>query len=193
MDPLGPRRYTRTVLRGYVAELHRLGILDAACARAPPEILPLLENPGRAPSWLGPEAIDEVLKAVDTLRGREAVRELGYHLVKHRGLASVLEPFVHLSLILTGGSPGSLFSRLPVMASLGSRGLEVKWASTGPASGTIHIRCDGPVQDLVWAAWEGMFTYVLELGRRQGTVARARVAPDEKSCEVDVSWEPKAK
>jgi hypothetical protein len=97
MVELGPRRYTRTVLRGYVAELHRLGIFDAACARAPPEILPLLENPGRAPSWLGPEAIDEVLKAVDTLRGREAVRELGYHLVKHRGLASVLEPFVHLA------------------------------------------------------------------------------------------------
>ncbi len=192
MDPLGPRRYTRSVLRGYVAELHRLGIFDATFAGAPPEIAPLLENPGRAPSWLGPEAIDVVLTAVDKFRGREAVRDLGYHLVKHRGLASVLEPFIELSLTLTGRGPGSLFSRLPAIASVGSRGLEVRWVPASPMTGTIHIRCDDPVLDLVWAAWEGMFMYGLELGGRKGTVARARTAADGKSCEVDVSWEPRA-
>jgi len=180
-------------LRGYVSELHRLGIFDAARARASPEILPLLDDPGRAPSWIGPEVIDEVLLSVGALRGRETVREMGYHLVKHRGLGAVLQPFIHLSLSMTGGGPGSLFSRLPAMVSVSSRGLEVRWVPATETSGTIHIRCDGPVQDLVWAAWEGMFTYAIELGGSQGTVARARVAPDEKSCQVDVSWEPKAK
>jgi hypothetical protein len=192
MDKLGPRQYTRSVLRGYVAELHRLGIFDATLASAPPEIAALLEKPGRAPPWLGPEAIDVVLTAVDKFRGREAVRELGYHLMKHRGFASVLEPFIQLSLALTRGGPGSLFPRLPAIVSVSTRGLEMRWVPAGPLNGTVHIRCDDPTLDLVWAAWEGIFVYGLELGGSKGTVARARAAPDGKSCEVDVIWEPRA-
>jgi hypothetical protein len=75
------------------------------------------------------------------------------------------------------------------MASVSTRGLEIKWVETGSSSGTIHIRASEPTPDLAWAAWEGIFVYGLEVARAKGTVARARTAPDGKSCEVDVSWE----
>ena len=179
------------MLRGYVAELGRLGILDQARAQASPEVLPLLEKPERAPSWIGSEAIDEMLLVVGALRGRETAREIGYHMAKDHGFAAALAPVIHVALSIMGGDPGALFSRLPIMTSLSTKGLEVSWVATAPSSGTVRIRASDPTPDLAWAAWEGIFVYGLELASAEGTVARARTAPDGKSCEVDVSWEPR--
>jgi hypothetical protein len=193
MDPLGPRKYTRSVLRSYIAELRRLGILDEARARASPEVLPLLDKAGRAPSWIGPEAIDEVLALVGTLRGRDAVREFSYQTMKGGGFLSMLEPLIHLSLSMLGASPASLFSRAGTMVSVVMHGIEMKWTPGTEASGTMRMRCEEPVPELTWAAWEGVLLWAFDLSGTPGTVAAARPSPDGGSCEVDVSWEQKAK
>jgi hypothetical protein len=194
MDPLGPRRYTRSVLRSYIAELRRLGIFAEARARVSPEVLPLLDDPGRAPKWIGPEAIDEVLAVVGTPpRGREAAREFSYQTMKEGGFPSVLEPLIHLSLSMLGVSPASLFTRAQTMASVVVRGIELKWTSGTEASGTMHMRCDEPLPELTWAAWEGVLLWAFELAATQGIVAAARPSPDRRTCELDVSWEQKAK
>jgi hypothetical protein len=194
MDPLGPRKYTRSVLRSYIAELRRLGILDEARARASPEVLPLLDKAGRAPSWIGPEAIDEALAVVGTPpRGRDAVREFSYQTMKEGGFPSMLEPLIHLSLSMLGASPASLFTRAQTMVSVVMRGIEMKWIPGGEASGAIRMRCEEPVPELTWAAWEGVFLWAFDLSGTHGTVAAARPSSDRRTCEVDVSWEQKAK
>jgi hypothetical protein len=194
MDPLGPRRYARSVLRSYIAELRRLGILDEARARASPEILPLLDKAGRAPPWIGPEAIDEVLAVVGgPPRGRAAAREFSHQTMKGGGFPSVMEPLIHLSLSMLGVSPASLFGRAQTMASVVMHGIEMKWTSGGEASGTMRMRCEEPVPELTWAAWEGVLLWAFDLCGTRGTVAPARPSPDRRTCEVDVSWEQKAK
>ncbi len=52
------------------------------------------------------------------------------------------------------------------------------------------MRCDEPVKELSWVAWEGVCRWVCELAGTRGTVAPARPAADGRSCEIDVSWEP---
>ena len=188
MDPGGPRSYSRSFLRGYVAELRRIKLFDEVRAGASPRLASLLDDPEMAPSWMDPEPLDEILVAVATLRGRDACRELGRQVMKSNAFLTVLEPIIHLAMSITGGGPSALFSRAQMMASVKARGIETLWKSTGPASGTMRIRSQGPMLDWSWAAWEGSLAYGLEFAGVKGSVSRARPAPDGRSCEIDVSW-----
>ena len=193
MGTLGPRMYSRSILRSYVAELRRIGLFDQVRARASAGIVPWLDDARSAPGWLGPAFLDESLAMVGALRGRDAVREFSYQTTKEGGFKAMLEPIIQLSLSILGASPGSLFSRAETMASVVMRGIEMKWTPGGKASGTMRMRCEEPVQDLTWAAWEGVFLWGCELAGKVGTVSAARAAPDGRSCEINVSWERKVK
>ena len=188
---LGPVLYGRSLLRGYVAELHRLGIIEEMRARASGELLPLLDDPRRAPAWVKVALLDELIAALAALRGRDAVREMGYRAMKEGGLATVLEPIIHLTVSVLGGGPGSLFARAQLMASVISRGVELTWTPGGNAGGVMKIRCDERIPELSWAPWEGAFLYSYDLTGSSGEVAQARPAADGGSCEIDLSWTPK--
>lgn len=187
MTPADGRKYKRAIFIGYVAELKQMGIFEAVRAAASPELAALLDDPRRAPSWLEPGPLDEVIAAVGRLRGRNACRELGFNVMKH-GFTSVLEPIIHLSLSVIGGGPGSLYSRAQMMVSVTTRGIEMKWKPTAPTSGTVRISSVDVMQDFAWAAWEGTLVYGLELAGVDGTVAPARCEPGGKSCDVDIAW-----
>jgi len=193
MENIGPRSYGRSVLRGYLTELRRAELYDQVRARASGELATCMDDPRGVPAWLGPATLDELLAIVGGLRGRDAVGELSYHTMKRGGFKSVLEPIIHLSLSVLGVSPGSLFSRAETMVSVVMRGIEMKWTPGGRASGTMRMRCETPVPEMSWAAWEGVFRWACELAGNRGTVSHARPAPDGRSCEVDVSWEPETK
>lgn len=169
-----------------------MGLFDAVRAGASETLLPLLDDPGSAPTWLEPAALDEMLALIGGLRGREMIRELGYHNAKGGGFKAVLEPIIQLTLSMLGASPGSLFSRAQTLASVVAKGIEMKWSPEGKNSGTIRLRCDDPVRELSWAAWEGVCLYVCELAGMAGTVAAARPSADGRSCEIQVGWVPQA-
>jgi hypothetical protein len=189
MENVGPRSYSRSVLRGYVTELRRAGLYDQVRARASAELATCMEDPHGVPAWLGPATLDELLGIVGGLRGRDGVGALSYDTMKGGGFKSVLEPIIQLSLATLGASPGSLFSRAETMVSVVMRGIELKWTPGGKSSGTVRMRCETPVPELSWAAWEGVCLWTCELAGTRGAVAAARPAPDGRSCEVDVSWE----
>jgi len=191
MEKIGPRSYGRSVLRGYVAEMRRAGLYDQVRARASAELATCMEDPRGVPAWLGPATLDELLAIVGGLRGRDAVGALSYHTMKGGGFKSVLDHFIHLSLSMLGANPGSLFSRADTMVSVVMRGIELKWTPGGKSSGTMRMRCETPVPELSWAAWEGVFLWACELAGTRGAVVAARPAPDGRSCEVEVSWEPR--
>jgi hypothetical protein len=175
MEEIGPRSYGRSVLRGYVAELRRAGLYDQVRARASTELATCMEDPRGAPSWLGPATLDEMLGIVGGLRGRDAVGALSYDTMKGGGFKAVLEPIIQLSLSILGASPGSLFTRTDAMVSVVMRGIELKWTPGGKSSGTMRMRCETPVPELSWAAWEGVFLWACELAGTQGAVAPARL------------------
>jgi hypothetical protein len=187
MPAVKPWSFRGTVFRSYCDELRRAGVFEKVRAGASSGLAALLDDPGRAPSWMGPAPFDEIMAAVCALRGREGVRELGYHVMKS-GFTKVLEPIIHLSLSLMGASPASLLSRAHLMLSVVSRGVEMTWTQSNAHRGTMLVRCEQPIPEITWAGWEGCFLYGLELARASGTVSPARAAADGRSCEIDVSW-----
>lgn len=182
--------FSRSILRGYVAEIRRLGIFDEVRASASQELLPLLVDPRRAPAWLPVALLDETIAAVGALRGRAAVREMGLRAMKDGGLATVLEPIIHLTLAVLGGNPASLFARAQMMASVIARGVAVSWTPGRGTTGMVAIQCGARVPELSWAPWEGAFLYPYDLTGSRGEVAQARPAADGRSAEIDVSWTP---
>lgn len=189
MASLGPRSYGRSILRGFVAELRHTGIFEEVRARASRDLALLLADPRRAPAWVPVAPLDEICALVAALRGREAVREMGYHTMSDGGLAAVLAPLIQVSLSLLGRSPAALFSRAQQLASAATRGVEIAWTPEGESGGRMQVRSEEVVPELSWAPWEGGLLYLCELGRARGSVAQAVPAADGRSCTIDVRWE----
>lgn len=189
MGAMTRRSYKRSVFSSYVSELRRTGLFDDVRAGASMELAALLDRPGEAPAWIGPGPFEEVTASIHSRRGREGLRKLGYQVMKN-GFAAIFEPIVHLSLTLFAASPAALFSRAPLMLSVTSRGVQMKWTPTSPTGGTMEVRCAEPVPDLNWIPWEGIYLHMLEMTRASGTVGMARPASDGRSCQIDISWTP---
>jgi hypothetical protein len=181
--------YSRSVLRGYVGELRRLELFDEVRARASEDLAACMDDPAAVPGWLGPATFDELLEIAGALRGREAVVEISHHAVRGGGFKAVLEPIIHLSMSILGAGPAALLSRANTMASVVLRGIELEWAPSGESSGTMRLRCETPVGEMTWAAWEGVFHWLCELAGARGTIATTRTAPDGRSHEANLSWE----
>jgi hypothetical protein len=188
MDSLVPRRFRRGVFRGYVEELKHQGTFDAVRAGASPALVAALDDPLGLPSWIDHSLIEEALKGVFRLGGRNAVRDLG-HSVMQRRFGTVLEPIVHVALRLFHGGPAALYARANLMLAVSTQGIAMEWVASGPTSGTMHIRCGEPMPELGCISWEGALACGLELANARGLVAEGRRSADGKSCEVDVSWE----
>ena len=187
MDPLGPRSFSRSVLRSHIDELRRSGLFDLVHAKVSPRVRALLESPRDAPAWLDGPCFDELNAAVFELRGRDGLRELLAH-VMQRGLAKVLEPIIQFSLKFFGGTPASLFSRTDALLSVNARNIRMKWRPTSEAGGVVTVFCGEAVPPVSWIAWEGIFGYVITLAGSTGTVGEAGPLPDGRSCEIDVAW-----
>ena len=191
MSAPGQVLFSRSILRGYVAEVRKRGLLDAVRARSSAELLPLLEDPRSAPAWVPSALLVEILVAMEALRGRAAVRDFGYQTMHAGGLAQVLEPMIQLSLRLLGGQPDALFSRAHLMASVIAHGVEITWRATDVRSGVVTVRYAEPAPAIAWAPWEGAFAFAIDLTGATGTVGEARCEPVGTSCQIDVSWVPK--
>jgi len=194
-SPATPRTRTfrRSTLRGYLAEIERLGLMGEILQRVSPEVADLLRAPDKAPPWVPGARLDEILIALVALRGREAARELGYRLIKGGTLEAVLAPIISVSLMFLGGGPASLLSRAQAMASVISRGIELRWERSGPSAGTMKIVTDEPMPDSSWAAWEGAMSVAFELTNTVGEISPARPAPDDRCGEVRISWKAAGK
>jgi hypothetical protein len=190
MQSLGPLRYSRSILKGYLSELRRLGLVEEVRKRGSAELLPLLDSSLSAPRWLSATPFDEIMTLVATLRGRDAVRGLG-HSVMSDQMVAVLEPVMSLALLKFGRAPGSLFSRAHQMASVVSQGVEVIWAPSGHNGGTLRVRMEDRQPALSWVAWEGVFARAIELVGYAGSVGTAIPAADGRSAAIDVSWTSK--
>jgi hypothetical protein len=188
MEPLGPRAYSRSLLRTYLGVLRELALFDPIRARASPALGALMDQPVRAPAWLDPPPFDELIAAVGRQAGREGCRDFGYRVMKAGGYVSVLEPILHFSLKVLGGNAGTLLAKAHLMSAVVTRGIEMKWVPSGFRAGAMRMRCDDAMQDFAWAGWEGSFLFGCELAGAQAQITPARCAPDGRSCEIDVQW-----
>jgi hypothetical protein len=175
------------VVRAYLAELRSAGVLDAVRPRLTAEAEKLVDKPPLPVTWVEIRLAHEPLVALAALRGRDEVRALGQRVVSGQ-LGALFRPLLASTLRLFGGTPASLFSRIDTITAVMLRGVKFSWTASGPTAGTVAIEYPYPVDDALFATWEGILQIAYELAQTAGTVARARIGGGGKRGELDVSW-----
>jgi hypothetical protein len=175
-----------TVVRAYLAELRSSGVLDAVRPRLSADAAKLVDKPPLPVGWVEIRVAHEPLVALAALRGRDEVRAFGHRVAKGQ-LGVVFRPLLTGMLKLFGGTPASLFSRMETITAVMLRGVKFSWKESGPTAGTLAIDHPYPVDDAVFAVWEGLLLFAYDLVQTTGTVARARIQEGKRG-ELDVRW-----
>jgi hypothetical protein len=175
------------VVREYVEELRVLHVLDEIRPRLSPGAAQLLDKPPLPVSWVEVRLAHEPLVALSQIRGRDEVRALAHRVVSGK-LGSVLKPLLATTLRLFGATPATLFSRLDTLTAVMLRGVKFSWTAAGATSGTLAIEYPYPVDDALFATWEGMLQLGFDLAQAPGEVTRARVQEGARRAEIDARW-----
>jgi hypothetical protein len=175
------------VVRAYVDELRALGVLDEIRPRLSQEAEKLLDRPPMPVSWVEVRLAHEPLVALSGVRGRDAVRALAHRVVGGK-VGAILKPLLTTTLRLFGGTPATLFSRLDTLTAVMLRGVKFSWTAAGPAAGALGIGYPYPVDEALFATWEGMLHLGFDLTQTRGVVAQARVEEGGRRGVVDLSW-----
>jgi hypothetical protein len=175
------------VVRAYVDELRGLHVVEEIRPRLSPEAAHLLDKPPLPVSWVEVRLAHAPLVALAQVRGRDEVRALARRAVSGK-LGAVLKPLLATTLRLFGATPATLFSRLDTLTSVMLRGVGFSWTAAGATAGTVAIEYPYPVDDALFATWEGMLHFGFDLAQASGAVARTRIQAGSKRGEVDLSW-----
>jgi hypothetical protein len=175
------------VVRAYLKELRSLDVLEAIRPRLSPDAALFLSKPPLATQWVEVRLAHEPLVVLGQLRGRDQVRALA-HRVAGGQLGTIMRPLLATTLKLFGGTPATLFSRLDALTSVMLRGVKFSWTPSGASAGTIGIEYPYPVDDALFATWEGILLVAFDLAETTGTIAAARPRDGGWGAEIDVSW-----
>jgi hypothetical protein len=185
---MGDRAETAgVVVRAYLKELRLLNVLEAIRPRLSPEAALFLSNPPLPTRWVEVRLAHEPLVALGQLRGRDQVRALA-HRVAGGNLGTIMRPLLATTLKLFEGTPATLFSRLQTLTSVMLRGVKFSWTPSGASAGTIGIEYPYPVDDALFATWEGTLLVAFDLAEAPGTIAPARPRDGGRGAEIDASW-----
>lgn len=178
-----------SMFRGYVAAIERAGILDDVRERVSERTRALIDRPPLVSTWLSHEPTDELLIAVDRLRGPLTVRRISRDAALN-GLAPAVRLIIESVLRALGASPASLFSRLPQITSSTARGSEWSWEAKTPSSGTITVRFPArrDIPACVFESVGGSLESIFDLCRTDGKVAPAEVLPEKNAARFRVRW-----
>jgi hypothetical protein len=144
-------RLKASALRGFAGEARALEIYDQVAARVHPSTRALMGSPPPASVWIDASITEDVLRAVEAVRGRAALRDFS-----RRGLlastAPLLRPMVEPLLRLFGTSPATLFARAELLTATTSRGVAFAYAPGGARAGAMVVsfpeRAEAPLHTL---------------------------------------------
>lgn len=175
------------VVRAYVDELRALGVLDEIRPHLSQPAEKLLDKPPMPVSWVEVRLAHEPLVALSRVRGRDEVRALARRVVGGK-VGAILKPLLTTTLRLFGGTPATLFSRLDTLTAVMLRGVKFSWTAAGPTAGTVGIEYPYPVDEALFATWEGMLHLGFDLAQTTGTLAQARMQEGGRRGLIDARW-----
>jgi hypothetical protein len=125
--------------------------------------------------WLDGIVIEDLINAVESVRGMEAVR-----IVTRKGqmaIVPVLRPIIGGLLRLFGASPATLFSRLHQFSSNHTRGPELTWKPESDHAGELHVTFPHRknASRNMFVGFESGMHNIFELCDKEGTVEEARI------------------
>jgi hypothetical protein len=177
-----------TLVRAYIREVEKLGLAEEVATRVSADTRAQMRELPLPSLWLDGSVIEELINAVDAVRGVEAVRTV----TKQGQLAILpfLRPFIGGILRLFGTSPATLFSRMNQMSSNMTRGPEITWKSETDQSGELRVafpmRKNLPRN--VFIGFESGVLNIIEMCDKKGAVEDARIVEHGSVGLIRASW-----
>jgi hypothetical protein len=162
-----------SVFRGYLKALDGVGLLHQVRGLVSAETAAMIDDPPLITAWLPSQPTDEILLAVERLRGLTAVRHLAREATLV-GLAPVVRTLLEGTLRLFEVSPATLLSRLPQLTASTARGVRWQWEPESRSAGRLVVRYPARrnIPACVYHAIAGSLETVFVLsGTEEGTVA----------------------
>jgi len=188
--PLPPRGYEvkASALRAYMTQIEKLGVLDGVMAKVHPDTRLTMQTPPLPSAWIDAMWIEDMISALESLRGLDAVRTVtkaGHGAV---GLP-ILKPIVTGLMRLFGGTPNTLFSRWAEITKTALRGVKFQWALDNPKSGRLTIIF--PRKHTPRNAFIGMESgcwMILDLCGVKGTVSATEISDEGTTGTISIKW-----
>jgi hypothetical protein len=176
------------LVRSYRRQVERLGIFDEAVPRTSAESQALLRDPPIASSWLDAAVIEELIGAVEALRGMEAVRTVTRE-GQLSGVVQTLRPVIGGMLRLFGATPMTLFTRFAQITSSNVRGLELGFNAETERAGSLRVRFPRKQVPLsAYVGFESGLGNILDVCATPGRVEPAKLSSDGSIGTIRVSW-----
>ncbi len=173
-------------MRGLVAGAQSRGLLEGVERRLSGDALLSLKDPTARRWWPG-AAYNQLALAVVAESSTEEFESICVEMAQHT-FGPIVAPMVKVTLALVGSTPGSLLSKLGLLAQVAIRGPTFTWASTGATSGTLTVKYLGPTQPgVAIPSWRATIRYACELTNK-GRITRAQATADNVSFIFDVAW-----
>jgi hypothetical protein len=177
---------TSVNLHSVVRALRAGGLYDALWVKVSPEAQAILRNP-MSSKWHPAPVVTEIHMELVGLVGAERFEELAYRAMKD-SVSVFIRPLVRVALVLDGGSPRSVLSRLDKVVATTNRGLLVRWTESSSSTGVVTLdygyACP---REIIEPKWRGIFRYVAELAKTVIVVERVE-APGKGHFEFQLSW-----
>lgn len=175
------------VFRGIRSELARRGLLERVLARLHGPAREALEHPPFHTTWVPAALHDEMIIALAGEAGRQTLRDIGY-CVARSTTGPVSRPLLKMLLAVFGATPLSLLNNLDRISALQMRGVKFAYAPETDRSGVVTLTHCEPVDPLLYAVWEGVFTFGKDIFGFPVRVETAVPLPDGRSGEIRVAW-----
>jgi len=174
-----PRGYLGSAFRVAVEFLDQRGCATQVKQRVSAATAELIDKPPFPFAWMPAAAMDELESALSMVAGRQACVDLGMTAGRKLG-GSVVQPVLKMATALFGNTPATVFQNLERFYSIVLKGMRFEYEATGPKSGIVRARADGPdVPAALFDVTRGNLSYVFELCGVQGTVS----LPEDVRCD----------
>jgi len=174
-----PRGYLGSAFRVAVEFLDQRGCSTQVKQKVSPSTADLIDKSPFPFAWMPAMAMDELESALSMVAGREACVDLGMTAGRKLG-GSVVQPVLKMATALFGNTPATVFQNLERFYSMVLKGMRFDYESTGPKSGIVRARAEGPhVPAALFDVTRGNLSYVFELCGVQGTVS----PPEDIRCD----------
>jgi hypothetical protein len=173
--------------RAYLAQIEKIGALAEVKARVQPETLHAMESPPLPTAWIDPLLYEDMMGALEAVRGIAAVRTVTKSALESTTLPN-LRPIVGGLLRLFGTSPATLLSRVPDFSRPVSRGVDYEWQLDTPHSGRLTMIFPRRVPRATYVAFESGLWLILELCGVRGHVAPTEISDDGTRGTIHVTW-----
>jgi hypothetical protein len=174
--------------RAYIAQVVKMELLDAVKERVAPETRAAIDSPPLPGVWMDANVVEDLVGAIEALRGMEAVRVITRAGQKD-GVLRFLMPVVTGVLRLFGAKPDTLLSRFADLTKSFIRGTTFEWKMVSPRAGTLTVVFPRKhVPRHVFVGMESGCWLTLELCGVKGTVADVDIVREGTTGVIRVAW-----